>query len=109
MNGSVFTPEQVAKISARLGREFEAWLRDHTVEPHYSAERVAELLEVSERTVWSYVEEYEMTEGKAGLGPVVKLSHKVVRIPGSAVNRLLAARSVQAPRAFGAELREVGA
>lgn len=109
MSDSVFTPEQVAKISARLGREFEAWLRDHTVEPHYSAERVAELLEVSERTVWSYVEDYEVSGGKSGLGPVVKLSHKVVRIPGSAVNRLLAARSVQAPRAFGAELREVGA
>ena len=91
-----FTPEQITRISARIGRDIEGWLKDCTVEPHYSAERVAALLEVSERTVWSHIETYELTGGKEGLGPFVKLSHKCVRIPASAVNRLLKACTVDA-------------
>jgi predicted transcriptional regulator len=83
-------------VAKRLGREIEAWLRDSTVEQRYSAERAAELLEVSVRTVWNYVDEYEASAGRAGLGPVEKLSHKVVRIPASALNRFLASKRISA-------------
>lgn len=91
------TPDQVAKVAKRLGVELEDWLRDHTVEPHYSAERAAELLEVSERTIWNYVDTWASSGGKEGIGPVVKLSHKVVRIPASALNRFLASRTIAVP------------
>lgn len=64
------------------------------VEKHYSAAEVADLLGISERTVWNYVDRGEQTRGKDGIYPVVKLSHKVVRIPARAVNKLLKARTV---------------
>lgn len=78
------------------GRDVESFLRERTVEQHYSADALAELIEVSPRTVWSWIERYEASAGKEGLGPVVKLSHKNVRIPASAVNRMLAAHTVDA-------------
>jgi predicted transcriptional regulator len=64
------------------------------VEKHYTASEVAELLGVSERSVWNYVDKGETTKGKDGIFPVVKLSHKVVRIPARAVNKFLKARTV---------------
>lgn len=91
------TQEQLAKVSARLGRELEAWLRDHTVEPHYSAEDAAELLHVTKRTIWSYVDIGEASRGKDGIYPVVKLSHKVIRIPASSINRFLKSRTIAVP------------
>ena len=90
------TQEQIDLLTARLGTKREAWLRNATVEPHYSAEKTAELLEVTVRTVWNYVELYETSGGRDGIGPVVKISHKVVRIPASALNRFLQARTVDA-------------
>jgi hypothetical protein len=90
-----FTPEQLRKLADRIGRDIEAWLDEHTIEPHYSAETVAGLLEVVERTVWNYIELYETSQGKDGIGPVVKLSHKVVRIPASAIKRFLASRTIE--------------
>lgn len=66
------------------------------VEKHYTAADVAELLGVTQRTVWNYVELGETTQGKDGIYPVVKLSHKVVRIPARAVNKFLKARTVTA-------------
>lgn len=74
-------------------------LRDGFVEQHYSAATVAERLEVTERTVWNYVDAYDRSGGSEGIGPTVKLSHKVVRIPASAVNRFLKARTIAAPGA----------
>lgn len=100
------SPEQIARITARVGREVEAFLRNGVVEQHYSAESLAELLEVTERTVWSYVDLYDSTAGREGLGPVVKLSHKTVRIPASAVRRLLASKTVNAAALVGADRRE---
>ena len=50
------SPDQLSKVSARIGREIQEWLMDRVVEPHYSAAQAAELLGVSVRTVWSYVE-----------------------------------------------------
>lgn len=91
-----FTPEQISKLTAIIGRDLAAWLSDRTVEPHYSAERAAELLEVSQRTIWNYVYQYDTTGGREGLGPVVKLSHKAVRIPASALNRFLRSRTISA-------------
>lgn len=98
MNLVELTPEQITKLAGKLGREVEAWLRDHTVEPHYSAERAAELLEVTERTIWNYVDLYDRTGGRDGIGPYVKISHKVVRIPASAVNRFLRSRTIAAAK-----------
>lgn len=96
---SDISAEQLGKLANLLGREFAAYVRDRTVESHYSAERAAELLEVTVRTIWNYVDQYETSGGKAGLGPVVKLSHKVVRIPASSINRLLKSRLIAAPPA----------
>lgn len=64
------------------------------VEKHYTAAEVAQLLGVSERSVWNYVEKGERTKGKDGIFPTIKLSHKVVRIPARAVNKFLKARTV---------------
>lgn len=100
MKDSVFTPEQAAKIGARLGREVEAWLSDHTVEPQYSPERVAELLEVSLRTVAGYKDDYETSAGRSGLGPWIKYSHKVTRIKASSLNRFIDAHTVAAAPAL---------
>lgn len=69
-------------------------LRAQTVEQHYSAESLAKLLGVSVRTVWTYIELGESTKGKEGIFPVVKLSHKVVRIPASSARRMLEARTI---------------
>lgn len=67
------------------------------VEKHYTAAEVAELLGVTERTVWNYVAAGERSRGKDGIFPTVKLSHKVVRIPARAVNKFLKSRTVAAP------------
>jgi hypothetical protein len=96
------TEEQIQRITARLGRETAAWLRDRSVEKHYSAEALAEILEVAVRSVWNYIELYESTAGREGIGPVVKISHKVVRIPASAVNRFLRAKTIDAAVLAGA-------
>lgn len=68
------------------------------VEKHYTAAEVAELLGVTERTVWNYVDLGERTSGKDGIYPVVKLSYKAVRIPARAVNKFLKARTVAADK-----------
>lgn len=91
-----FTDEQIDRITARLDKQTKAFLRDRTVEQHYSAEALAEILEVAERTVWNYIELYETSAGREGIGPVVKISHKVVRVPASAVNRFLRAKTIDA-------------
>ena len=83
------TDPQLRRITRRIGAELELWLRERTVELHYSAEEAAELLRVTPRTVWAYVERGERTEGREGIWPVVKLSHKVVRLPASSINRFL--------------------
>jgi len=64
------------------------------IEKHYSAEELAEVLGLTKRTVWSYVQLGQRSQGKEGIYPIVKLSHKVVRIPASAVQRFLKARTV---------------
>jgi hypothetical protein len=81
----------------QLMRGLLDWLGDRTVEQHYSAETLAALLEVSVRTIWNYIEAWETSGGKEGIGPVVKLSHKVVRIPASSANRLLRSRTITLP------------
>lgn len=94
---SVLTPEIVAKLPAHLSKEIQDWLREHAVEPHYTAEQAAELLgKVTVRTIWNYVEKGETTQGKEGIYPVVKLSHKVVLLPASSINRFLKSRRVAA-------------
>jgi predicted transcriptional regulator len=66
------------------------------VEKHYTAAEVAELLGVTERTIWNYVDKGESTKGKEGIYPIVKLSHKVVRIPARALQKFLKAHTVTA-------------
>lgn len=90
-----FTPDQLRKLAERIGRDIESWLRDHTIEPHYSVETLAAALEVTERTIWNYVDLYKTSQGKDGIGPVVKLSYKVVRIPASSIKRFLAPRTIE--------------
>lgn len=90
------TNEQLAKVSARIGREVEEWLRDKTVEPHYSVARLAELLEVSEATVETYIRRGETTQGRDGIFPVRRLSFKCLRIPASSVNQWLKTCTVTA-------------
>ena len=100
MSETAFTHEQFGKVSARLAREIEAWLRDHTVEPHYTAEQAAELLGgCTVRTVWNHVKLWQTSGGKDGIGPIVKVSHKSVLIPASAINRWLASRTITVPAA----------
>lgn len=77
-----------------LVRALLTWLRERTVEQHYSVETLAGLLELTPRTVWNYVELYETSGGADGIGPVIKLSHKVVRIPASSASRLLKAKTI---------------
>lgn len=91
------TPDQLVKVSNRIGRDVAAYLADRTVEPHYSAEETAKLLSVTVRTIWNYVEVGDRSGGSDGIFPVVKLSHKVVRIPASSINRFLNARTIAAP------------
>jgi hypothetical protein len=88
------TDQQLQRVTNRLSRDIEEHLRDRTVEVHYSAEAAAEILHVSVRTIWNYVKLGERTRGREGIHPVAKLSHKVVRIPASAINRFLKARMV---------------
>lgn len=104
MSGINFTPEQLAKVSAKIGREVEEWLRDHTVEPHYSVERLADLLEVSERTIENYIDQGANTGGREGIFPVRRLSFKTMRIPASSVNRFLKACTIAAPAPDAAEI-----
>lgn len=90
--------EQLRKLAERVGRDVEAWLRDRTLEPHYDASQIATALGITERTVWKYVELYASSGGKDGIGPVVKLSHKVVRVPASVINRFLKSRTIEVSR-----------
>lgn len=108
MSDIKMSPEQIAKVTTRLGRELTEWLRDHVVEQQYSIETTAELLEVTPRTVVNYVELGATTQGARGIYPVVKLSHKVVRIPASSINRMLKACTIAAPAAAG-QLQETAA
>jgi len=87
--------DEIQRLQTRLVRVVDSALRGQVVENHYSVESVAKMLEVSERTVWERIAQFERSGGKEGLGPIVKLSHKVVRIPASSVNRLLESHRVQ--------------
>lgn len=89
MTNLTLTADQIAKVSARLSREVEEWLRDKTVEPHYSVETLAALLEIDERSVERYIKAGTTTNGREGIYPVRRLSHKTMRIPASSVNRFL--------------------
>lgn len=91
-----FNDDHIARIVARLGKETEAWLRTRSVEQHYSADTLAEILEQSPRTVWTWLDLYETSGGRDGIGPYLKLSHKNVRIPASSVNRFLRAKTIDA-------------
>lgn len=82
-----------------LVRALLEWLRSRSVEQHYSVETLAGLLEVTPRTVWNYVELWETSAGRDGIGPVVKLSHKVVRIPATSARRMLDAKTISLPAA----------
>lgn len=93
-----FTSEQIARIAARLGKDVEGWLRENSVEKLYSTEALAELFDVTKRTIENYVEEGERTQGRDGIYPVIKLSHKVVRVRASVVNRFLNSRTVIASK-----------
>lgn len=95
MSDTLFTDSQAARVSARLARDVEAFLRERTVETHYTAEQAAELLGgCTVRTVWNHVKAWQTSDGREGIGPVVKVSHKSVLIPASAINRWLASRTV---------------
>lgn len=67
---------------------------NRVLEEQLSPDEVARRLGVSVSTVWAYVRQYRETKGKDGIGPARKLSHRVTRIPASAVNRFLEGREV---------------
>lgn len=75
---SPLTPDQLAK----------------PVEQRYTLKQAAELLTVTERTVHNYINLGKRTHGRDGIYPVEKLSHKVMVIPASSINRFLASRRV---------------
>lgn len=58
-----------------------------TVEQQLSIDEIAELLGVDYSTVWRWIKQQKLT-------PVRKLGAGTVRIPASAVNRFLEARTV---------------
>jgi transposase len=93
------TADQLSKVSARMTREVEEWLRDKTVEPHYSVETLAELLEVDQRAVERYIALGKSSNGREGIHPVCRLSFKTMRIPASSVNRFLQRCTIAAPSA----------
>lgn len=76
----------------RLVRAFVDFLANRTVEQYYSAETAARLLDVTERTFHSYVDLYQTTNGKDGIGPKVVLSFKCVRYSATSINRFLASK-----------------
>ncbi len=97
MTAAAITTELAAKLPAHVSKEVQEWLRDNAVEPHYTVDQAAELLgKVTVRTVWNYVELGKTSQGKEGIYPVVKLSHKVVLLPASSINRFLKSRRVSA-------------
>jgi len=90
------TEATIRALVERFVRAFAHWLENRTVEQHYSAEEGAKLLQVTERTFHNYVDLYETSGGKDGIGPRVVLSHKVVRYSSSSINRFLRARAIAA-------------
>lgn len=66
------------------------------IEKHYSTAEVAEQLGVTPRAVQKYIDLGKTTKGREGIWPVVKISHKCLRIPVSAVTRFLRSRTVTA-------------
>lgn len=50
----------------------------------YTLEEVAGMLEVSERTVMRRIEQYKTTQGREGLGPVIR-DGKIVAVPESSL------------------------
>lgn len=59
------------------------------VEQHYTVEDVAGLLKVTPRTVHTWISLGRSSRGRAGLWPARKLGRNVLRIPASAVARLM--------------------
>lgn len=103
MNTLNLTAEQFSKVSAKISREVEEWLRDHTVEPHYTVEELGTLLKVNERAIERYIELGATTSGRQGIFPVCKLSFKTMRVPASSVNRFLKACTIAPPAPATAE------
>jgi len=64
------------------------------VEPLYTVDEAAEQLRVSRRTIVRWIRKGEQTDGTDGLAPVYALGRNCVRIPASAINRMLQARIV---------------
>jgi len=58
------------------------------VEQHYSVQQAAELLAVSERTIWRRVQDRSIT-------PVIHLSPRDIRIPASALQAYLDSLAVR--------------
>lgn len=75
--------------------------RKRSTEQQYSYAEAAKLLGVSYSTVRALVNEGLRTGGKAGIFPIYKLSHKLVRIPASAINRYLESRRVGGGDGYG--------
>jgi predicted site-specific integrase-resolvase len=63
-----------------------------SVEEHYTPREVAELLKVSIYTIKRLIRLGKTSCGEAGLSPVIRISGTLMRIPASAVNKLLSAR-----------------
>jgi len=50
----------------------------------YTIEEVAAMLEVSERTVLRRIDQYKSTQGREGIGPVIR-DGKIVAVPESSL------------------------
>lgn len=64
------------------------------VEPRLSPETMARLAEVDEATVFTWLREFETSQGKSGLGPKEKLGHRTVRVRASVFDAFLRSKEV---------------
>lgn len=62
-----------------------------------SVDEIASRLGIDKRSVWRLVALYEATEGREGIGPAHKLSHRVTRFFESSVVRWIESRSTVLP------------
>jgi hypothetical protein len=86
--------EQRGNASQTFGRRARRAPPAKTVEQHYTLKEVSALLGVDVSTVRRQIDRYRALDGADGIGPIVKLGRRTVRVPASAVARFLKGRTV---------------
>ncbi len=90
-NQETLTVRELARSAGLTEEEFLHAVRHlypiRQVEEHLSVEQLAERIGVSESTIWKAI-------AKTEIKPLVKLGHRLTRIPASAANRYLKSKTV---------------